>query len=157
MSNTELPTAGLKPLLVIDADLEKITTIGATPGGEVRLIPIASGTFEGAELRGTILSGGADWQDVRSDGAIEISARYLLQTDQGEMLEVRSVGLRAAPPEVMERLARGERVPSAAYYFRTAIRFRTAAERLRRLNDVLAVSYGERRGGSVHLVVYEVL
>ena len=157
MSNTERPNAGLKPLLEIDAELERITSTGTTPSGEIRLIPITGGKFEGEELRGTILGGGADWQDVRSDGALEISARYLLKTDRDEMLEVRSVGLRAATPEVMERLARGEKVPSSAYYFRTAIRFRTAAERLKRLNDVLAVSYGERRGSSVHLWVYEVL
>jgi hypothetical protein len=157
MSNTERPTPGLRPLLSIDASLPGITSVGITPTGELRLIPISGGTFEGEELRGEVLGGGADWQDVRSDGVLEISARYLLKTDQGEVIEVRSVGLRAAPLEIMERMARGERVPSVNYYFRTSIRFRTASPRLARLNNVLAVSYGERRGAGVHLDVYEVL
>jgi hypothetical protein len=157
MPNIERPDAGLRPLLEIDAELEKITSAGVTPSGEIRLIPITGGKFEGEELRGKVLGGGADWQDVRSDGVLEISARYLLQTDEGEPIEVRSTGVRAASPEVMARLGRGEKVPQSAYYFRTAIRFRTASPRLARLNNVLAVSYGERRGNGVHLFVYEVL
>jgi hypothetical protein len=150
-------TVGLRPLLTIDALLVGITSVGATPSGELRLIPIASGQFEGPELRGEVLPGGADWQDVRSDGVLEISARYLLKTDQGELIDVRSVGLRAAPAEVLAQLARGERVPRNAYYFRTAMRFRTASLRLGRFNDVLAVAYGERSANGVHLEVYEVL
>jgi hypothetical protein len=157
MSNIDRPKPGLRPLLTIDAQLPGITSVGTTPSGEIRLIPISGGTFEGEELRGEILSGGADWQDVRSDGVLEISARYLLRTVQGEVIEVRSVGLRAAPPEVAERIARGERVPGVVYYFRTAVRFRTASTRLARLNNVLAVSYGERGKDGVHLEVYEVL
>lgn len=157
MSNTERFTPGLRPLLVLDASVPGITSVGATPSGEIRLIPITGGTFEGEELRGEILSGGADWQDVRSDGVLEISARYLLETDRDELLEVRSVGVRAAKPEVLERLGRGELVPASEYYFRTAMRFRTAAPRLARLNDVLAVAYGERRRQGVHLEVFEVL
>ena len=151
-----MPNTELIPLFEIDAQLSPIVTTGNTPGGEIRLIAINGGTFQGELLRGEILPGGADWQDVRSDGGLEISARYLLRTDQQEIVEVRSVGLRVAPPEVLEKLARGELVPMDQYYFRTAVRFRTAAERLRRLNDVLAISYGERRKSSVHLYVYEV-
>ena len=151
-----MPNTELIPLLEIDAQLAPIVSVGNTPGGEIRLIPITGGTFQGEALRGEILPGGADWQDVRSDKALEISARYLLRTDQNELLEVRSVGLRAAPPEILEKLGRGEPVPMESYYFRTAVRFRTSAQRLQRLNDVLAISYGERRKHSVHLYVYEV-
>jgi len=157
MPNTERPNAGLRPLLEIDADLAKLISIGATPGGELRMVPIVSGSFAGEALRGTIVPGGADWQTVRADGALEIRARYLLQTDADELIEVQSDGLRAGAPEVLERLSRGELLPASSYYFRTAIRLRTAAPRLARLNDLLAVAYGERRPSSVHLYVYEVL
>jgi Protein of unknown function (DUF3237) len=157
MSNTKFPTPGFRPLFVVDATVPGITSVGTTPSGEIRLIPITGGTFEGEDLRGEILPGGADWQDVRSDGALEISARYLLKTDLGETIEVRSVGLRAGSPDVLARLGRGELVPATEYYFRTAIRFRTSAPRLMRLNDVLALAYGERRRQGVHLEVFEVL
>ena len=69
---------------------------------------------------------------------------------------MRSEGVRAATPEVLTARP-GELVPASEYYFRTAMRFRTAALRLARLNDVLAVAYGERRRQGVHLEVFEVL
>jgi len=156
MSNIE-SGVGLRPLFSLEVELNSLVSVGPTPAGEVRLISIAGGQFRGAELNGTILPGGADWQSVRSDGGLEISARYLLRTEQGELIEVRSDGLRAAPPEVLAQLARGEAVPKDAYYFRTAMRFRTAAARVNFLNDLLAVAYGERRGGRVHLDVHAVL
>jgi Protein of unknown function (DUF3237) len=157
MPNTDRPTAGLRPLFVFEVELAKLVSIGTTPSGEVRLVPILAGTFDGAGGSGTILPGGADWQETRSDGSLEIRARYLLQSQEGELIEVQSNGLRAAAPDVLARLNRGELLDASNYYFRTAIRFRTASSRLARLNDVLAVSYGERRPRSVHLDVYEVL
>lgn len=146
----------LRPLLELTCDVGPVTSIGATPLGEVRLVQLLGGTFEGPELRGKLMPGGADWQQVRSDGSLEISARYLLESDAGEKVEVQSNGLRVASPEVLAALGRGELLPASRYYFRTAVRFRTAATRLARLNDLLAVSYGERRASSVRLVVYEV-
>jgi len=163
MSSTE-HQANLLPLLVIEADLAPLVTLGPSPGGEVRVVPILGGRVEtlsraGSTLpafAGTILPGGADWQQVRSDGSLEISARYLLESEAGEKVEVQSNGLRVASPDVLAALGRGELLPASRYYFRTAVRFRTAATRLARLNDLLAVSYGERRASSVRLVVYEV-
>lgn len=151
------PSAGLRKWLELDVELTQLLTIGPGPAGEVRLVPIVGGRFSGEELSGIVLPGGGDWQTVRADGALEISARYLLKTDQEELIEVRSEGLRAATAEVLARLASGELVPPTEYYFRTSIRFRTAAPRLARLNDRLAISYGMRRKSSVGLEVYEVL
>jgi hypothetical protein len=57
---------------------------------------------------------------------------------------------------VLDRIARGDNVPAELYYFRTFVRFNTAAERLAHLNRLLAVSFGERRKGSVHLDLFAV-
>jgi hypothetical protein len=156
-----MPNAALRPLLRIDADIGPMTPTGATPAGEIVLVPILRGSFEGDDVRGEVLSGGADWQDVRSDRALEISARYLLKSDLGELIEVRSNGLLAATPEVRQRKERGEHPSINDYYWRTSLRFRTAAARLARWNDLLAVAQLEMRvepsGLCVHLNVYEVL
>jgi hypothetical protein len=146
----------LKPLMVVQVELEPIVSAGATPSGEIRVVPFVSGTFEGAGLRGKLLPGGSDWQRVRADGVLEISAHYLLETDQGERIEVISQGLRHAAPEVMARLAAGEAVARDEYYFRTAIRLTTAAPRLTRLNQMLVVSVGERTKSAVRLELFEV-
>lgn len=147
----------LIPMMTIDITVEAPISAGSTPLGEVRVIPFTGGSFEGgADLRGTVLPGGTDWQTVRADGALEIRARYLLETDLGERIEVVSEGVRDAAPEVLGRLAAGEDVPSDQYYFRTSVRFATASDRLASLNSTLAVATGERRAGSVHLRVLRV-
>jgi hypothetical protein len=157
MSNTELPAPGLRPLCELLVEIGEPTSMGTTPAGEIRLLPIVGGTFQGADLEGRVLGGGADWQVVRSDGTLEIRAHYLLETVQGERIEIHSEGLRAGSPEVLARLVRGEQVPPRDYYFRTAIRFNTGAARLARLNDLLAFSYGARRPQGVTLRVFELL
>ena len=68
-----------------------------------------------------------------------------------------SVGLRHGPPEVLERLARGDKVDPAQYYFRTAMRFETGDAELDWLNRILALARGERQARAVRLDVYEVL
>jgi len=147
----------LRDLMVIDVAVHPIEMLGTFPLGARRLVTFAGGTFEGRDgLRGTIAPGGVDWQLARADGAVEIDAHYLLLTDEGEPIEVRSVGLRKASPEVAERLARGEAVTPSEYYFRTHIRLSTSAPRLAWLNDLLAVSTGERRPDSVRIHVHEV-
>jgi hypothetical protein len=126
--------------------------IEVSPGR--RCIPITGGAVTGIYM-GTVLPGGADWQQIGSDGTIDIDARYVLELADGRV-EVESRGLRAGPAEVLARLAKGEAVDPALYYFRTAMRFSTAAPALERLNRVLAISRGERLAGAIRLTVYEV-
>jgi hypothetical protein len=124
------------------------------------VIPFVDGDFEGRfdgeELRGTLAAGGTDWQRIRQDGSLEIRARYMLETDAGERLQVVSEGLRTARPEVLQRLAAGEDVPTDQYYFRTFIRLSTGAPRLRQLNDRIYVGVGERMATRVRITVYAV-
>jgi hypothetical protein len=145
-------------LIEIDVAVQPVVAMGALPLGERRIVVFDGGTFEGrGSLGGTIAPGGADWQTVRADGVIEIDAHYLLLTDDGESIEVRSRGIRKATAAVAERMARGEEVDPAEYYFRTHVRLSTSASRLFWMNDLLAVSTGERRRGTVRISVHEVL
>ena len=56
----------------------------------------------------------------------------------------------------MERLARGDSVDPALYYFRTAMRFETADPSVDWLNRILALARGAREARTVRLDVYEV-
>jgi hypothetical protein len=149
-------TVQLGRVFEIDIRVGEPVSLGAGDTGEVRVVPFASGTFAGPGLEGRLLPGGSDWQIVRPDGALEIRAHYLLETDRGERIEVISEGIRHAPPGVLERIARGETVSADEYYFRTFIRLRTVAPRLAHLNLGLFVSVGERMRDAVHLIVYAV-
>ena len=54
------------------------------------------------------------------------------------------------------KLARGENVDPALYYFRTVMRFETAEPSLAWLNSILALARGKREPRAVRLDVYEV-
>jgi hypothetical protein len=145
------------PIFTVQAELETMMTLGRTPYGERRMVGITGGTVKGPKLNGRILPGGADWQIVRSDGAADIQARYVIEADSGAQIVVDSNGLRHGPPDVLERLARGDTVDPAHYYFRTAMRFETADPAFDWLNRILAVARGQRQARSVRLDVYEVI
>jgi Protein of unknown function (DUF3237) len=145
-----------QPIFTVEAELEPMLNLGPTPYGERRIIGIAGGTVKGPKLQGRILPGGADWQIIRGDGAADIQARYTIEAESGAHILVDSVGLRHGPPDVLERLARGDKVDPALYYFRTVMRFETGDATLGWLNRILALARGERQAHSVRLDVYEV-
>jgi len=147
---------GKQPIFTIFAELEAITSLGRTPYGERRVIGILGGSVRGPKLNGRILPGGADWQIIRTDGAADIRARYIIETEDGARIMVTSEGLRHGPPEVMERLARGDNVDPAHYYFRTVMRFETSDPNVDWLNRILALAHGQREARAVRLDVYEV-
>ena len=132
------------------------TEIGTVPRGRRRIIPIQGGTFEGPGLRGSVLAGGADWQIVRADGLSELDARYVLQTDAGELVYVQNTGIRHAPPEITKKLLAGEDVDPSLVYFRTVPTFETAAPNLQWLTRAIFVATGERHPNDVIIRVWKV-
>jgi Protein of unknown function (DUF3237) len=144
----------LRELLLITIRVRPIVDLG---GGR-RFVAFDGGTFEGRDgLAGSVLEGGVDWQQVRPDGVLEIDAHYTLRTEADEAIEVMSQGVRKASASVAARLAQGEQVDADEYYFRTLVRLSTAAPRLSWLNDLVAVSTGERQQSTVRIHVHEVL
>ncbi len=146
-------TPALTPLMTLEVLVGAPVQIDAGKHGR-RFIPIIGGTVGGA-LTGKVLAGGGDWQTVWPDGRMEIAAHYVLDIDGHGTVEVRSDGVRHGPPAVLEAMARGEAVDPASYYFRTAVRLRTAAAGLSHLNALLAVATGERGADRVRLCVFE--
>lgn len=145
------------PLFTIHADLADILQFGKTPVGERRVIHILGGRVEGARMTGQILPGGADWQVIRADGAADIQARYTIKSESGGLVLVSSEGLRHGPPDIITKLAKGEPVDPALYYFRTLMRFETADPALIWMNRILAIAHGARLPNAVTLDVFEVL
>jgi hypothetical protein len=131
--------------------------LGETQAGRRRVIPITGGTVEGPLLAGRVLPGGADWQIVRPDGCAELEARYTLEAGDGALISVVNRGLRHGPPEVVAKLMAGEPVDPAAYYFRCAPVFETAAPAQRWLTRTLFLGSGVRRPDAVEIAVYAVL
>jgi hypothetical protein len=141
----------------LHAEVGKPDEVGAVAGGTRRVIPIIGGTFAGPGLKGKILPGGADHQLLQPDGFTQLEARYILQTDQGEMIYVNNRGMRHGPPEVLARLNKGERVDPNLIYFRTAATIETAALRLQWMSRAIFVCVGERYPTEVVVRFYRVL
>lgn len=131
--------------------------LGVTTYGKRRIIPITGGTFEGPGIKGTILPGGADWQTVRADGAADLEARYTLKTDDGVLIYIQNKGIRHAKPEVLARLAKGEKVDPSEYYMRTAATFEVADGKYAWLTKSIIVSTGARMPDHVLLRFYKLL
>lgn len=144
----------LRELMTVKVSLQFTTELGAGR----RYVSFVGGTFEGRDgLAGTVQDGGVDWQRLRSDRTLEIDAHYALSTEAGELIEVRSVGLRKASSTVADRIARGEAVDPSEYYFRTHVRFFTASPGLAWLNDLIAVSTARRDRDAVAVDIHEVM
>jgi hypothetical protein len=140
-----LPAPGLEFAFEIRAQVGPPLEIGLTARGTRRIVPILGGTFEGPELTGRILPGGADWQMVRADGFTELDTRYTLEAETGHKVYVQNRGIRRAPPETMRRLLAGEAVDASLVYFRTTPTFETAAAHLQWLTRSVFVGTGERQ------------
>ncbi len=120
-----------------------------------RFVPITGGDVTGS-LTGQVVAGGGDWQTIMPDGTIEIAAHYVLDIAGHGLVEVRSGGVRHAPPAIMEALGRGDAVDPSLYYFRTSIRLAASAPDLLRLSRTIYVASGRREHGQVHLDIFEV-
>jgi Protein of unknown function (DUF3237) len=144
-------------LMNLSVDVGNVVSMGPGPVGERRVVGILGGSFEGSGLRGEVLPGGADWQIVRSDGVLDLDARYALREQAGGVVRVLSQGYRHGPAEVLEALGRGEDVDPAKYFFRTIMRFETGAPYLEWLNRTIAIATAKREAQRVLLSAYRLL
>ncbi len=116
-------------------------------------MPLTGGTFAGPQISGMLLPGAsADWQILLPDGTALGDIRYTLQTDGGDLLYVRSRGVRHGSADVLARVGRGEHVDPSEYTFRTATQIEAASAALDWLNKGIFVGVGGRGAAGV---IYE--
>ena len=152
-----IPPPALAHVFSVTVTIGPPQEIGAVDGIRKRVIPITGGEVRGPRLTGTVLSGGADWQSIRSDGVADIWARYTLRATDGALIAVTNPGFRRGPPEVMARIAAGESVDPALYDFRTAPRFETASAGPHAwLNSSVFLCSAARYADRVQLEIFEV-
>ncbi len=147
----------LRFAFAIRAKVGPIQDLGQTARGHRRIIDILGGEVQGPRLEGEILPGGADWQIVRTDGTIEVVARYTIKARSGALVYVQNEGLRVATPDVLKRMTAGELQPPDAYTFRTMPRFETAEPTLRWMERAIFVGRAARTPDRVAIGFHEVL
>lgn len=148
---------GLEFVYEATGELEPPVAIGETCDGTRRIIPIVGGgRVKGPLISGKLIGNAADWQLTRSDGVTVADAIYALETDDGVVIQIRNRGLRHGPPDVMQRLAAGQDVDPAEYYFRTVPEFIAPKGRYEWMNRSIFVCAGARYPMGIKLWVWRV-
>ena len=138
-------------------ELDAPRHIGETYDGTRRIIPIMSGgSVKGPKISGQLMGNSADWQVTRPDGVTVADALYAIQTDDGELIQIRNKGLRHGPVDVMRRLIAGEEVDPGEYYFRTVPEFIAPDGPYDWLNKSIFICAGARYANSIKLWVWRV-
>jgi len=135
----DAPPLEYEPLMDFVADLGEPQVLGSR-----RIVPITGGTFEGPELRGRILEGGADWVRARPDGASELDVRVTLQTEDEALIYLTYRGILYNPPE-------------GDLYWRVTPYFETAAESYDWLNRIVTVGVARQEPGQAAYWFYRIL
>jgi hypothetical protein len=156
-SSEVLNNVGVRPLFRLRERVPPLYVVGQTPNAFRRIGVITGGTFEGDRLSGEVVSGGNDWQSVRTDFCTKLDVRLLLKTTDAALIVMTYQVLRHGPPTVMQALDRGETVDPASYYFRLSGLFETAAPKYDWLNRVIAIGIGDRRPEGPIYSIFEVL
>jgi hypothetical protein len=152
----EIRTPGLLHVADLVVWIAQPLEIGRIAGNLRRVIPIAGGEVLGPRIRGKVLPGGADYQIMRADGVTDLQARYVIEIEVGQLIYVENSGVRYGPPELMEKLRRGEPVDPALIYFRSTPRFETAAPGYEWLMQNLFVCSGARFPDRVEMRFFQV-
>lgn len=112
-------TPELEFALQLKVTLGEAFSIDNTQHGRRTVIPITGGTFEGPNIKGTIISGGADYQLANADGRTEVEAIYCIKTDDDVYIHVRNRGIISNSKD-----ANG----NPSFYFRCAPQFEAPAD-----------------------------
>jgi hypothetical protein len=150
------PAPALAHVAHLEVEVGPPLEIGPTPGGLRRVIPITGGRVSGPLITGRIVPGGADFQLIRSATETEADARYVLESDDGELVYVVNRALRTGSAEDIARLRQDLPVDPARIYFRSAPVFETAVPRLAPLTSHVHLGVGTRLPRSVVFDVFRV-
>jgi len=153
----DLPTPELKFFADLSVEVDKPQEVGATVHGQRRVIPILGGDVQGDGWTARVLRGGADFQMIVNQSLAELDARYVLETDAGDLIFVQNRAVRTASPDVMSRLIRGEKVDPQLVYFRCTPQFETASKSLSWISERLFIGTGARHPDKVVMRFFEVL
>jgi hypothetical protein len=149
----QLPQPSLRLVYRLEATLGETLDLGETAHGHRRIVPLTGGTFTGGFLSGELVPGAsADWQMILPDGTALADLRYVLRTEDGDLVYAEARGVRHGSAEVLARLGRGEDVDPSEYTFRTATLLHTPAFELDWLNKGVFIGVGARQPSGV---IYE--
>ena len=91
-------------IMELSVNIAPPIVVGETHKGYLKVIPITGGSFQGQELRGEIIPGGADWNTAMGSspedpaGIRQIFAKYTIRTHDGIVISVENEGWKSIDP-----------------------------------------------------------
>ena len=139
-------TPQLEFALQLKVTLGDAYTCGETQHGQRTIIPITGGTFEGPNIKGTIINGGADYQlNNKATGRTELEAIYCIKTDDGVNIHVRNRGIINSGKDEQG---------NPTFYFKAAPQFEAPVDsKYAWLNNALFVCQPDFSGGFKGIVL----
>ena len=133
--------------LTYHALLKEPVVVGAGPYGSRLVFEVTGGHVEGKRLKGTILTGGADWLLVGADGWGRLDVRVQVMTDDGAAIYVAYYGILEMNDKVQRATTEASGTDYSDQYFRTNPRFESGDPRYAWLNHTLFVAEGHILAG----------
>jgi hypothetical protein len=86
-------------------------------GLERGFVGVEGGTVSGPRLNGRVVPHtGGDWPSIKPDHTVRFDARYLLEAEDGTLIELRNRGIRHGARHVLDRLQNYQPVDPGEYY-----------------------------------------
>ena len=125
------------------------------------IVPINGGSFtgsyDGETLEGKVEPGGFDWVLFSPDGVMKIDVRIVLTTSKQETIYAQYQGrLLVADDSVHKKMASGDQLDANEYSLVTTVKFETGSERLKGLNNAVAVAEGRQTGYQPSYEIFEI-
>lgn len=134
------PKIGLEEITTINVKIENpIQSFDCNNGMSKAMIGF-SGTLTGPYLNGKILPGGIDCQTIDSDRVNRLSARYMVELDNGDRVFIENNGVSYNKDN--------------KNYFMCTPKFMTNSEKYSWLNTDIFVAYAEGVPSGVEITVY---
>jgi len=157
-STRPAPTPRLVHLFDMEAELAATDDGGDGPLGRRLRDAVASGSFAGPRLRGTILAGSADWRLLRRDGISVVDARVVLKAEDGAIIHMSYGGRIVVPKQILSDLrnpARRDQIDLALYSFLTTPSFETGSPEYLWMNDVVCIGSGRVTRQGVNYRIFQ--
>lgn len=136
-----LAAMGIQSAPLFDLVFEKGASTSV--GNEV-IVSIAGGTFEGPNLKGTVVSPSVDFIVMHPDGSSSLDIHMILQTDTGDKIYMTCRGVAYTKPD-------------GSLYARIVPSFETSATKYLWLNHVVAIGVYRPLQGRIAYRVYQIL
>jgi len=138
---------GLAFAFAMRLKLGKRMKMGMLPSGFTRgFTAAAGGDIAGPMLNGSVVANsGGDWPSYWPNGAVEFTAQYMLQADDGTFIVIKNRGFRYASPDVTARMERLDPVEPHEYYMRLSPSFEAPAGKYDWMNRSVFIGTANRQ------------